>query len=100
ERLGIDVLDKPNKSLGAIPVGIVENFHNQSLRSPIQPTIISINKASNDGYLLVRLSSKASVNVIDEIKAKYKEFYPNNRFNIAWVEDDLEKEFRAEEKLQ
>ncbi|WP_335965100.1 FtsX-like permease family protein [Galbibacter sp. PAP.153] len=100
KRFGIAELNKPNKHLDAIPVGIVKDFHNQSLRSPMLPTVISLSKDAHSGYLLMRLSSGASTRVINKVKAAYQEFYPNNSFNLSWVKDGLEKEFRAEAKLQ
>ncbi len=100
ELLGITALYEPHNDLKGVPVGIVENFHNESLRNPLAPTFVAATKNIRHGVLLVRLIPGAPNNILRAIHTKYKEFYPNYTFGFSWVADELAKEFLAEKKLQ
>ena len=100
ERLSIEELNKPYKQLKGIPVGIVKNFHNQSLRNPLAPTIIRSIESPSYGNMLVRVNTKDTQEITAQIHKKYNEFFPENLFDYSWVSNTLEKEFRAENKLR
>jgi len=100
ERLGVTHINKPIVGLSYITTGIVENFNNESLRNPLKPTVISIEKAPKYGNLLIRLNQNRSAVVLEAIQKEYNKFYPNDRFGYTWVDENISKEFRAEKKLQ
>ncbi|SDS75206.1 putative ABC transport system permease protein [Gillisia sp. Hel1_33_143] len=100
ERLNIDELNKPYKQLKGIPVGIVKNFHNQTLRNPLAPTIIRSIENPQYGNMLVRVNTENPQEVIGQINKRYNAFFPENLFNYSWISNDLAKEFRAENKLR
>ncbi len=100
QRLNIDELNKPYKQLKGIPVGIVKNFHNQTLRNPLAPTIIRSIENPRYGNMLVRINTEHPQEVIGQINKKYNAFYPENLFNYSWISNDLAKEFQAENELR
>ncbi len=100
DRLGVTELHKPMVNLSYIPVGIVENFHNESLRNPLKPTIISIEKAPNFGNILMRINAKNTASILKAVQKEYNAFYPEERFGFSWVDENIAKEFNAEQKLQ
>lgn len=100
ERLNIDELNRPYEQIQGIPVGIVKNFHNQTLRNPLAPTIIRSIEKPEYGNMLVRIDTENPEQVINKISAQYSSFFPENIFNYSWISDDLAKEFRAENKLR
>lgn len=100
ELFGITKLYNLQKGLLGVPVGIVENFHNESLRNSLAPTVIAGIKNVQRGNLLVRLAPGGPDDILHNIHTKYKEFYPDYTFGFSWIADELAKEFRAEKKLQ
>ena len=100
ERLNIDELNKSYKQLKGIPVGIVKNFHNQTLRNPLAPTIIRSIESPQYGNMLVRVNTENPQEVIGQINKKYNTLFPENLFNYSWISNDLDKEFQAENKIR
>ncbi|WP_417887728.1 ABC transporter permease [Zunongwangia sp.] len=100
KRLGVDELNRPMKGITGIPVGIVENFNNESLRNPITPTIINGDKSPNSGSILLRVADALPSDILKRIHDKYKEFFPNAIFEHLWIKETLAKEFKAEQKLK
>ena len=100
ERLGIKELNKPSRYLQGIPVGIIENFYNESLRNPLKPQVIQASPDIPDGNMFVRLAPKNQKNTISAIAKTFNEFFPNKTFGYSYVDDVLAKEYRAESKLQ
>ncbi|MBC9794749.1 FtsX-like permease family protein [Sinomicrobium weinanense] len=100
ERLNIEKLDQAYEEIQGIPVGVIKNFHNQSLRNPLAPTIIRSAKELQYGNMLVRVNTDSPRQIVSRIAQEYNAFYPENLFNYSWTAKDLEKEFRAENKLR
>lgn len=68
ERLNIDELNKPYKQLNGIPVGIIKNFHNQSLRNPMAPTIVRAIENPEYGNMLIRLNTEHPHQAVAQIQ--------------------------------
>ncbi len=100
ERLNIDQLNKPYKQLNGIPVGIIKNFHNQSLRNPMAPTIVRAIENPEYGNMLIRINTENPQQAVAQIQQKYNEFFPGNLFQSSWIAEDLAHEFKAESKLR
>lgn len=100
KRLNITTLNKPYKQLKGIPIGIVKDFHNQSLKNPLAPTIIRSIKNPEYGNMLIKIETENPNQVATQIRQKYSEFFPENLFRSSWIADDLAHEFKAENKLR
>ncbi|UTW63643.1 ABC transporter permease [bacterium SCSIO 12741] len=77
-------------------VGVMADFHFQSLHQPIEPLVL-IFSPRRARYLMVDLGSQNTRANLDAVKAKWQEFDPNHpleyflvdeRFNEAYAEDD------------
>ena len=82
-----------------VPVGIVDDFNNQSLKSAMQPTIITAEDSLNYGFMLVRILPGTDKEVVAGIHKLWKQFYPNNFLEIKWMEDVVAQQYQAEERL-
>lgn len=100
ERLNIGELNKPYKELKGIPVGIIKNFHNQTLRNPLAPTIVRAIENPEYGNMLIRINTDNPQQAVAQINEKYNEFFPENLFQTSWISEDLAHEFNAENKLR
>lgn len=99
ERLGIIGLGQKDERTHTIPVGIVADFHNESLKNPIAPTVIraSINIPSSN--MLVRIAPGKEALASDAIRTIWKKFYPNKLLQTDWTDEILAKQYNAENKL-
>ncbi len=80
-------------------IGVVENFHFQSLHKSIEPLIILlIPDAFN--YFLVKISAEDISGSLTHLKETYEMLDPNNEFTYFFLDDEFAKLYRSEEKVQ
>lgn len=74
-------------------IGVIKNFHFQSLRDEITPLVIFSKEVfgpqSNMNYLAVRLKAKGFQDAIGKIESKWKEFVPDRPFRYEFLQDNL-----------
>jgi putative ABC transport system permease protein len=93
-------LNTPSTSVPGIPVGIVNDFHNESLRTIMKPCIIKGNNNINYGNVLVRIRAGSGKSVIASIAKVWHSFYPSQTFDYSWAVDSLAAQYEAEMKTQ
>jgi putative ABC transport system permease protein len=98
--LRVDKLDQQFKNTGTTPVGIVEDFHNESLRDPLLPTFITAERSPKYGGMLVRVKPGMEKQVMASVHRLWRQFFPSKLLDINWVDDVLNKQYEAERKLQ
>jgi putative ABC transport system permease protein len=80
-------------------IGVVENFHFQSLHKSIEPLIILlIPDAFN--YFLVKISTTDISGSLAHLKETYETLDPNNDFTYFFLDDEFAKLYKSEEKVQ
>ena len=92
-------LNKPFKGEG-MPVGIIEDFNNESLRAKLQPTFIQAHTNITAGYMLIRIKPGTQKAVLTSLNNLYKDFYPEHVLKYSWVDEMVDKQYKAEHKLQ
>ncbi len=79
-------------------IGVVKDFHMQSLRQKIEPLFIYI-----DPMMLSRLAVRIGPGNISEtvasIEQTWQKFAPNTAFEFSFVDQNFAKLYRAEDKL-
>jgi putative ABC transport system permease protein len=80
-------------------IGVVSDFHFESLRSQIAPYIFKFKKEDNNwGYISVRISSSKSNDVVREIEKTWKEFAANDPIQYFFMDKDFEKLYKEEKQ--
>lgn len=82
-------------------IGVVKNFHFQSLRDEITPLLIYSNEsfgAPGNTYIAIRLTSNNFKEVIGHIETKWKEFVPNQPFKYEFLDDNLNQSYAEEQR--
>jgi putative ABC transport system permease protein len=93
-------LNKTSTSILGIPVGIVNDFHNESLRTIMKPVVIKGDNNISFGHVLIRVHPGLEKNVISSIGKIWRSFYSSQTMDYSWVADDLEFQYQAEKKSQ
>lgn len=70
-------------------VGIVKDFHYESLHKTIHPLVIGFLPSQSSSYLVVRIQPENYQKTVDLIKRKWDEFVPEQPFDYVFLEDDL-----------
>jgi len=80
-------------------VGVVKDFHYQSLRTEITPFILMSSEQFNGGggIISVRISNENISQTINSIEAKWKEFTPEEPFKFQFLDQTLNDQYQAEQ---
>jgi len=97
--IGISTLEVPDRRVPTRPVGIVKDFHNESLRNPLQPTFIAAETSSDYGGMLIRVEAGHTKQAAEAVQTLWKQFYPGKYLERNWVDDLLAKQYRTESRL-
>jgi putative ABC transport system permease protein len=81
-------------------IGVVKNFHFQSLRDEITPLVIFnyevFNKNPNSNYIAVRIKAGKHQEVISGLESIWKELVPSKPFRYEFLEDNLNQGYTQE----
>lgn len=82
-------------------IGLVKDFHYQSLHRSIEPILFHIDAIEESyyyAYLSVRISSSDVQNVMRFLARKWKEFNPNRPLEFSFLDERLSELYHAEER--
>lgn len=83
-------------------VGVVQDFHYESLHQPITPIVFWI-RANNFNSIAVRIRADQSDEVtatINYLRGKWAEFQPNSPFTYSFLDERYAQLYQAEHKLE
>jgi putative ABC transport system permease protein len=79
-------------------IGVLKDFHFQSLHSRIEPLVIMYMPASvTSGLCNIRLKPDKIVSAVSYIRNSYKSFYPKYPPNIGFLNDDYRFQYLLEQ---
>ena len=82
-------------------IGVVKDFHIQSLHRPIEPLYISNNvHQMAPNYLLVRIRAGSIPSTLAFLKKTWQRTDPDRPFDYSFLDDRLDSLYRAEVKLR
>lgn len=80
-------------------VGVVKDFHYQSLHKNIEPLFL-VSPAGNNGlnaFINVRIKAGEFAQTITQIEQKWKQFWPERPFRFTFMDSDLNELYAAEQ---
>lgn len=78
-------------------IGVMKDFHFQSLHEPIRPLVFALSR-SRFNHIVIRLHSNDFPKKIAAIQRAYKTVEPYFGFEFAFLEDSLNKQYAAEQQ--
>ena len=78
-------------------IGVIKDFNFQSLRDNVSPLIFYYSE--DHGALSVRINSANIPALLDRVKAKWRDFSPNQQFNYSFMDKDFESMYRSEQRM-
>lgn len=78
-------------------IGIVKDFNYQSLHQPVAPLFITF--LDNMNEIVIKISGTNQIEIIDQIEKAWKKKYPEHPFNFEFVDQVLDQQYKAEERL-
>jgi putative ABC transport system permease protein len=86
-----------NKDVRGPIIGVVKDFHFQSLHEPIRPLIFRPGRRSFN-HIVVNASTTGFANRITDIERVYKQFEPTYGFEFAFLDVQLDNLYRGEKR--
>lgn len=80
-------------------IGVVRDFHFQSLHEPIQPLILALTK-DRFNHILIKLETQNIADKIAAIEKTYKAFEPVYGFEFTFMEDRLNAQYASEQRTR
>ncbi|MFC2160468.1 ABC transporter permease [Acidobacteriota bacterium] len=94
----IQDISSSQKISGFSVIGVVKDFHIESLHKQIVPLFIG-NTTHNLNSLVVRIRPENIPETISFLKKKMEEVYPQRPFEYSFLNDSFDSQYRAEERL-
>jgi putative ABC transport system permease protein len=78
-------------------IGVVDDFNYSSLHNPVEPLVIHVSRDIN--MAVIKLQTENTGETIAQIKETWSSVSPGNYFWHYFLEDELDRQYGAEEKL-
>ncbi len=98
--LGIEQTGVTIPKIGFPAVGILKDFHRESLHHALGPIFIVGEHNPNYSYMFIRAKPGMERQAQQSLVTLWKEIYPNRLLDAQWVTDILDKQYEAELKQQ
>lgn len=94
--IGKEILwDRDETLLRGKVIGVVKDFHFQSLHEPIRPLLFAFSE-KNYNYILIRINTQNFDEVLAAIEKTYRSFEDTFGFEFTFLEDYLNQQYAAE----
>lgn len=77
-------------------VGVMKDFNFKSLRDNVTPLVFLYGE--DRGALSIRIKSGNIPQLIDQVKAKFREMAPAQQFSYSFMDDDFDALYRSEQR--
>jgi putative ABC transport system permease protein len=78
-------------------VGVVKDFHFESLRDKISPLAFSY--SPDNGAISVRMRTSDLSGLMSKIESRWKELSPNQQFAYSFMDTDFDATYRTEQRV-
>ena len=79
-------------------VGVVDDFHQQSLREAFEPLILRLDPGVN-GQLSIKLADSNPAQAITTVKQAWSQFFPTDPFVYSFLDERYDRQYRADERF-
>jgi putative ABC transport system permease protein len=87
----------PNKIKSFTVIGVVENFHFESMRSNIAP--LGLLLRNSPGNVIFKFEAKNAQDVIQTAEKAWKSLAPNQPFQFSFMDENFERMYATEQRL-
>jgi len=80
-------------------VGVIDDFHIESLKQPTRPTLYWCAPPSRMGYFSFRLDGQRIASSVAELETLWRRLYPESPFNYFFLDQQFDQQYRAERRF-
>lgn len=97
--VGMMLPEEEDDSENPTVVGVVKDFHFDSMEDEIMPLVLHMNPHRNSIWsLFVRINSSNVPGSLEDINAAWKEIAPDRPLNYTFLDESLDKQYDNEER--
>ena len=96
--LGIELGTPFRKFPKGIIIGVIEDFHIDSLLNEIEPVVFIMNPIFDYGHILVRIKSEQIQESLAYLKNRWNKLVPEQPFEYQFLDSEFEKHYRLEKR--
>ncbi len=98
-KVGDPVEGFSNAGLNApMVIGVVEDYHFESLSTELRPVVLSIKRFSGFQHLLIKTMPGKASDVVSALEANWYELAPDVPFSYSFLEDDMKSQYAKEQR--
>jgi putative ABC transport system permease protein len=97
--IGKQIIEVADSKIRPIVIGVIKDFHHQSLKLRINPMILDV---QTEGFTFVaaRITPQNVSSTLGNIETVWKEQFPDREFNHYFVDDNYRQRYPEEDKMQ
>ncbi|MCJ7582989.1 MAG: FtsX-like permease family protein, partial [Candidatus Aminicenantes bacterium] len=96
--LGIELGTPFRKFPKGIIIGVIEDFHIDSLLNEIEPVVFIMNPFFDYGHILVRIKSEQIQEGLAYLKNRWNKLVPEQPFEYKFLDSEFEKHYHLEKR--
>ncbi len=81
-------------------IGVVRDFHIESLHKEIGPFFIENNPSDFHRYMLIKIMSGNLPATMKFLRKKWAEIFPQLPFDFSFLDETFDRQYRSDEKIQ
>ena len=85
-------------SLSAIVIGVVNDYHQESLHEEVQPTIFFLNDYAE--FYLMRINGEQVSGALAAIEQQWQQHFPGNPFQYFFMDDHFNAQYENDQRFQ
>lgn len=80
-------------------IGVMENYHQQSLQSDYDPTLFFYPTYYNTSYLTLNINGSNIESTIKDVESKYETFFSGDPFDYFFLDEHFNRQYKADLKF-
>jgi putative ABC transport system permease protein len=80
-------------------IGVLQDYHTQSLREPIKPVVLDVKEGENFGVILIRTQKGQTTQALASLAKVYNDINPNYPFDYQFVDAEYKKLYSSEQVM-
>jgi len=79
-------------------IGVVKDFNFSSLKNEIEPLAFTQSRRNSLNYIIVKISPENVSGALSLLESTWKKVAPEREFRLSFMDDDLNRQYRTEQK--
>jgi len=80
-------------------IGVMKDYHNRSLQSPVEPVCLNAMQGNMEGYLCIRINTRDIQKTIKEVENLWYDYVATQPFQYFFFDDDFNKQYESEVRI-